>query len=191
MKELVGRNLRRLRKRQGCAFTQAELANATGLHRTEIGLLERGQRMPRGETLFKLASVLEISPERLFEGSRWNAAAGQFESAARPWRREEALLQEIGRRLSAAEPGATVILFGSRARGNARPDSDFDLLVIKPTDVPNRRAETGDLRRKLRGLDIAIDLILTSARDAEEWRETEGSTIHAAIHEGRVLVPGD
>jgi hypothetical protein len=45
---------------------------------------------------------------------------------------DEALIAEAGRRLAAAAPGATVILFGSRARGEGRTDSDLDLLVIEP-----------------------------------------------------------
>jgi predicted nucleotidyltransferase len=43
----------------------------------------------------------------------------------------ENLIDEAGRCLAAAAPGAKVILFGSRVRGEARPDSDLDLLVIE------------------------------------------------------------
>ena len=42
----------------------------------------------------------------------------------------EALIEEVARRLAVAAPGARVILFGSRARGEERPNSDLDLLVI-------------------------------------------------------------
>src|ERR1044072_9541241 len=59
----------------------------------------------------------------------------------------ESLIKEAGRRLATAAPGAKVILFGSRARGKARPDSDLDLLVIEPDEVAERRAETARLRR--------------------------------------------
>jgi hypothetical protein len=45
---------------------------------------------------------------------------------------DETLIAEAGRRLAAAAPDATVILFGSRARGEGRSDSDLDLLVIEP-----------------------------------------------------------
>ncbi|HVC06743.1 MAG TPA: nucleotidyltransferase domain-containing protein [Solirubrobacterales bacterium] len=68
---------------------------------------------------------------------------------------DDALIAEAKRRLTAAAPGARVILFGSRARGEARSDSDLDLHVIEPGEVPKRREESARLRRELRGLDVA------------------------------------
>ena len=101
---------------------------------------------------------------------------------------DDALIAEAKRRLAAAAPGARVILFGSRARGEARSDSDLDLLVIEPDEVPKRRAESARLRRELRGLDVALDLIVISARHAEEWGHFKGTMLHEALREGRVLV---
>jgi len=45
---------------------------------------------------------------------------------------EQAVLAEIKRVIQQYVPGALIILFGSRARGDAGPDSDFDLLVLTP-----------------------------------------------------------
>lgn len=64
-----GANLSRLRERSG--VTQEELAFRASLHRTEIGLLERGGRIPRIDTLAKLAGALEVEPGALFEGIEW------------------------------------------------------------------------------------------------------------------------
>jgi predicted nucleotidyltransferase len=100
----------------------------------------------------------------------------------------ETLIDEVGSRLAAAAPGAKVILFGSRARGEARSDSDLDLLVIEPDEVPKRREETARLRRELRGLDVALDVIVVSAKHAEEWGHFKGSMLSEALSEGRVLV---
>jgi len=99
---------------------------------------------------------------------------------------EEALIEEAGRRLSAAAPEADVILFGSRARGESRPDSDLDLLVIEP-DFERRGEEYGRLRRELRGLDVAIDLVVYRKREAEQWGDVPGSFLHRVLGEGRVL----
>jgi predicted nucleotidyltransferase len=57
------------------------------------------------------------------------------------------LIEEATRRLAAAAPGAKVVLFGSRARGDGRPGSDLDLLVIEKNDVDDPRAESARLRR--------------------------------------------
>lgn len=98
----------------------------------------------------------------------------------------EALIDEVRRRLAAAAPTAKVILFGSRARGEARPDSDLDLLVIEP-DFARRGEEYGRLRKELRGLGVPVDLVIYRRREAEERRGVPGSLVHRALKEGRVL----
>ena len=61
---------------------------------------------------------------------------------------DEPLLSSIAAEIQAAIPGAEVRLFGSRARGTARPDSDLDLLVTVPDAwlaSHSRFEETGSL----------------------------------------------
>jgi len=99
---------------------------------------------------------------------------------------DETLIKEAGRRLAAAAPDADIILFGSRARGEARSDSDLDLLVIEP-DFARRGEEYGRLRRELRGLDVAIDLVVYRKHEADKWRGVPGTFLHRALGEGRVL----
>ena len=100
----------------------------------------------------------------------------------------EYLIDEAARRLAAAAPGARVILFGSRARGDERPGSDLDLLVIEPDDVDNPRAESARLRRELRGLGVGLDVVVMSARHADNWGHRDGSLLNEALSKGRVLV---
>lgn len=64
-----GANLVRCRKRAG--FSQEDLGDRADLHRTAIGLLERGARVPRIDTLLKLAVALDIDPADLLEGIAW------------------------------------------------------------------------------------------------------------------------
>ena len=74
-----GKNLRRARRRAD--LSQEQLGVAAGLHRTEIGLLERGARVPRIDTLVKVASALEVAPVELVAGIEWTAGttdAGGF-----------------------------------------------------------------------------------------------------------------
>lgn len=110
---------------------------------------------------------------------------GNYDSATMTMT-EEALIEEAGRRLNAAAPDADIILFGSRARGEARPDSDLDLLVIEP-DFARRGEEYGRLRKELRGLEVAIDLVIYRRREADEWGGVPGSFLHRALDEGRIL----
>jgi transcriptional regulator with XRE-family HTH domain len=67
--ERFGQNLARLRERAG--VTQEDLAFRASLHRTEIGLLERGGRIPRVDTLAKLAGALGVPPAELLDGIVW------------------------------------------------------------------------------------------------------------------------
>lgn len=49
-------------------YSQEELGSRAGLHRTEVGMLENGQRLARVDTLLKLAQALECDPSRLLHG---------------------------------------------------------------------------------------------------------------------------
>jgi transcriptional regulator with XRE-family HTH domain len=69
IREQLGRNLRAQRERVG--LSQEELGDKCELDRTEISLLERGQRYPRLDTLVKLSRALELdSPGTLLDGIR-------------------------------------------------------------------------------------------------------------------------
>jgi len=86
-----GENLRRLRK--GADISQEELGLRCSLHRTEIGLLERGARIPRIDTLIKIASGLGVRIDcKLLDGISWTPAtteAGGFKIKSRIEQHEE------------------------------------------------------------------------------------------------------
>jgi transcriptional regulator with XRE-family HTH domain len=75
-----GANLLQIRKQAD--MSQEEVGLRASLHRTEIGLLERGERMPRIDTVVKLAGALAVSPGALLEGIAWEPGRrelGSFE----------------------------------------------------------------------------------------------------------------
>ena len=79
--EHFGENLRRARKQAG--FSQEELAVRASLHRTEIGLVERGERSVLLETAIKLAGAAGVPLADLVAGVEWSpgfSERGQFEA---------------------------------------------------------------------------------------------------------------
>ena len=81
--EKFGDNLVYLRKRAD--LSQEQLADLAGLHRTEVGMLERGVRLARIDTLIKLAGGLEVTPGELLDGLDWRPGpprSGRFAGAA-------------------------------------------------------------------------------------------------------------
>jgi transcriptional regulator with XRE-family HTH domain len=78
-------NLLRLRQRR--KLSQEELAVRAAVNRSQISLMESGKRLPRLDTLVKLAGALEVEVPRLVEGIRWEPAVsgdGQFEVSEPP-----------------------------------------------------------------------------------------------------------
>lgn len=89
--ERFGRNLRRERRREG--LSQEGLAKLAGLHRTEIGRLESGERVPKIDTLIRLADSAGTTTTRLLDGIYWlpapeSAGTFTFSIGLDPLRRE-------------------------------------------------------------------------------------------------------
>jgi transcriptional regulator with XRE-family HTH domain len=78
-----GENLRRTRKRAGLSIE--EVGVRASLHRTAVGMIERGERLPRIDTAIKLAGALEVDIEELIQGIAWRPGfthVGQFKDTA-------------------------------------------------------------------------------------------------------------
>jgi len=99
---------------------------------------------------------------------------------------DDALLAELVARMRRAADPQKIILFGSRARGDAGPHSDIDLLVIEESDLP-RYKRSARYRRALVGLFPAKDIVVWTPGEVEEWRSVPNAFITTAVREGRVL----
>jgi predicted nucleotidyltransferase len=79
-----------------------------------------------------------------------------------------------------------IILFGSWARGQARPDSDLDLLVVLP-HVENKRRAAVEILRALNGLPVSKDVIVTTPEEIAARGNTIGHVLRSALREGKVV----
>jgi predicted nucleotidyltransferase len=79
-----------------------------------------------------------------------------------------------------------IILFGSRAKGEERLDSDYDILVILESEKP-RYKRSGPLYAELADLPIEIDAVVYTPEEVAEWRNVSESLISTAIRDGVVL----
>lgn len=88
--------------------------------------------------------------------------------------------------IDAASVPAKVILFGSRARGDAEEGSDFDFPVIEK-EVVDRAAETTKLRSALGGFGVPIDVIVMDESLVQRRAKVPGTMVDRALREGRVV----
>lgn len=116
--------------------------------------------------------------------ARVREAAAPYEidrvvQAVDPW-----LTTIVGRLVRAFDP-ARIVLFGSRARGDAREDSDYDLFVVLD-DVSDKRAARTAIRRALSDLPISKDVVVASIAEANAGGTAYGA-VGWAVREGRTI----
>ncbi len=92
-------------------------------------------------------------------------------------------MKEIIRRIVHVAKPDRIVLFGSVARGEAREESDIDLLVVKK-GVPHRRRLAQEIYVSLIGIPMPIDIIVVTPEDIEELKDTIGTIIPDALNEG-------
>jgi predicted nucleotidyltransferase len=80
-----------------------------------------------------------------------------------------------------------VILFGSRARGDAGPDSDIDLLVVVDDDTPGERLGWRGVYEARRSFHEAVDILPLRRRRFDERRGVVGSLPWTIDKEGVVV----
>jgi predicted nucleotidyltransferase len=99
---------------------------------------------------------------------------------------DEAVLAEIVRRLVETVNPDRIVLFGSRARGDSRLDSDLDLLIVKDSVEPRHRRAI-PAYRALRGLGVPKDIVWYTPEELAEWAGVVNHLAWRALNEGRVL----
>jgi predicted nucleotidyltransferase len=96
-------------------------------------------------------------------------------------------LKELALHAAGIRP-SRIILFGSRARGDARPDSDFDLLILVPDiTLQERRRYESALYRALAGAGVVAQPFVMSEGEFEETKGVIGGLARPAWKEGVIL----
>ncbi len=99
---------------------------------------------------------------------------------------DNSLISEIVRRIVVTARPQKVILFGSRARGDAHLDSDIDLLVV--ADDPQPRSQRASaLYGVLSDILVPMDILVYRPEEIEEWRNVPQAFVTTAVREGSIL----
>ena len=97
------------------------------------------------------------------------------------------ILIEIVHRLVEAYHPQRIYLFGSRARGEAGPDSDYDILVVIPDDAPESQRRSRLAYEALRGTGVAADVVIWRQASFQQREHLKASLPATVIEEGQLL----
>ena len=96
------------------------------------------------------------------------------------------VLDDVVRRIAEQFSPDQIILFGSRARGDERPDSDIDLLVLFP-EVANPNKRAAELHAWLADFPRPMDIVVSTSSRFERYRNVVNTVYWPAAREGKVL----
>jgi predicted nucleotidyltransferase len=98
----------------------------------------------------------------------------------------ERTLQEVTYRIVRVANPSRLLLFGSAASGHMTKDSDLDILVVVQGPV-HRRQMAQEIYRSLRGVGVAVDVVVATEEDLQNYGQRAGTILKPALREGRVI----
>jgi predicted nucleotidyltransferase len=105
----------------------------------------------------------------------------------RPPTADSAELRELVRRLVTLYHPQRIYLFGSVARGDADPDSDYDVMVVVPDDTPSEQRQSRLAYDALWGTGIAADILVWTASQFDSRSHVPSSLPATILREGKLL----
>ena len=104
---------------------------------------------------------------------------------------EEREIERVATLLGNAANAFQIILFGSHARGEAKENSDVDLMIIAESDLP-RFKRSRELYKLLRPYPFGMDLLVYTPKEIERGKRSPISFVSTILREGKTLyVRGD
>ena len=100
---------------------------------------------------------------------------------------DDPTLPEMVRRLVEAYHPLRIYLCGSAARGDAGPDSDFDIMVVVPDDAPRGQQDCEIGYRALWGVGLAKDILVWTKTEFDKRLHLKASLPTTIVHEGKLL----
>ena len=101
--------------------------------------------------------------------------------------RTDPKLSEIVKRLVKTYEPLHIYLFGSSARGEAGPDSDYDLMLIVPDDASPERKRAKLAYDSLWGMGVAADVVVWTENHFSRRSSVVTSLPATVLREGRLL----
>ena len=99
---------------------------------------------------------------------------------------KSALLATLTKSIVESVHPLRIILFGSAARAEMGPDSDFDFLVVMPEGI-HRRRTAQKLYRVLSGIGFSKDIVVVTQKDIRDFGDEPSLVIKPALAEGKEL----
>ncbi|MFH0764948.1 MAG: nucleotidyltransferase domain-containing protein [Calditrichota bacterium] len=95
-------------------------------------------------------------------------------------------LGEMVKLIAAAAQPTQIYLFGSRAKGQARPDSDYDLVVIYDGEKPKSEYQL-ELYSLFRGRNYGLDIMVLTSSELEHYRHVANTLAREISEYGELL----
>ena len=96
------------------------------------------------------------------------------------------ILEDLVRRIVEVARPRQIILFNSAARDEIRPDNNLDILIVVP-DKTRCRQMAQTIYRHLIGLDAAVDVVVATESDLQQYGDNFSLVYYPALREGRAI----
>lgn len=100
---------------------------------------------------------------------------------------DDQILKQIVERLVPMYRPRKIYLFGSLARGDAGPDSDYDILLVVPNEERLSLQRIAEAHLALWGVDAAVDVLVWREEDFNSRLHLQASLPSAVVREGKLL----